>query len=120
VTATIDPRAAPSPTDIGATATELASRPGLIAELAITLVPRRVGVALAMLSLLGGYSRDKVQTLLSEVQMCRLKLAEGLDLVTMFDAARALLNSVARLEAAVLTLVAARAKNGIPLAREID
>lgn len=105
------------PTNIGATAGELASLPGLLTDLALSLVTRRLGVAQSLLTLLGGYSRDKVRTLLAEVERCRVEMTSrvgdhGNSTRDMYDAGRDLLAATAKLEAAVFSLVSARVRFG--------
>lgn len=100
--------------DIGATPEELASAPGLLTDLSLSLLPRRLGLAQGLLTLLGGFSRDKVRTLLAEVKRCEGELKQSQmygDLTTTFEAARDLMAAVANLERAVFTLVIARAKH---------
>ncbi len=100
--------------EIGATERELNSMPGLLTDLALSMVPRRLGIVQGILTLLGGFSRDKVRTLLCMVKRAQNILAERSgpysDACSLYEAARDLFAAVAKLEAAVFSLVAARAK----------
>ncbi len=105
---------------IGADAGELASIPGLLTDLALSLVPRRIAVATALLTLLGAYSRDKVQTLLSEVKRWHAQVARHnagangvCSVADTFDAGRNLLAAVSKLESSIMSLVAARVRVGL-------
>jgi hypothetical protein len=99
--------------ELGAEPHELASAPELMIDLALSLLPRRIGVASALLTLLGGYSRDNVQAIFGEIKKIQGDLANpNRDPREMFYPARDLLAAVAKLENAVFTLVIARAKNG--------
>lgn len=102
--------------ELGAEPGELASAPGLMLDLALSLVPRRLALASSLLAVLGGNSRDKVQSLYAEVRKQQAALAPG---ETRFEAVadvmrrgRDLLAAVAKLENAVLTLSIARARVG--------
>lgn len=111
-----------SPQEIGASEEELSSLPGLLTDLALSLVPRRLAVAQSLLTMLGGYSRDKVRTLLAEVQRARKDLENSghrYCAKDLFDAARELLVAVAKLEAAILTLVIARTKASLAPAPQL-
>jgi hypothetical protein len=104
---------------VGATSEELASHPGLLIDLAFALVPRRVAAVWGLLCLLGGNSQDKVTSLRAALAKAqeRLKLtaAHGT-----FDqqvhAARDVFEWLAKLEAAVFTLVIARTRRGLAVA----
>lgn len=105
---------------IGATPDDLASAPELIVELALSLHDRRVKLADAMLSLLGGYSREKVATLRHKVSEGAARLSRlGIDRNESFgdacDHARILTGSLAQLENAIWSLLVARYRTGMRL-----
>ena len=101
--------------DIGTDAAELASAPGLMVDLALSLVPRRLALASGLLALLGGMSREKVRSILAEVAKLQAELTRcGHHGVTdQLVPARDLLAAVAKLENAIFTLVIARTKHGL-------
>lgn len=103
---------------IGATGEELSSVPGLLLELSLSLVSRRVKLVHGLLAMLGGNSHLKVRTLWMEfsAKQKQLERAEWLEAAEQFAAARAMLEALARLESAVMSLVIARCKRGLALA----
>lgn len=104
---------------IGATSEELATAPGLLTDLALSLLPRRIALADGLLTLLGGYSHEKVETLRQAVrdwQSYLVRVSGYGSAAEQYDAARELLIAVGKLEAAVFTLVIARAKRGQSIA----
>ena len=99
--------------NIGADPEELASQPGLLLELSLSMVPRRLGVAHALLAMMGGISREKVQTHLNRVHHARMAMAHpDLCALSYCAAARDLCRAVSGLEDAVFTLVTARLRVG--------
>ncbi|AMV23450.1 hypothetical protein VT84_03505 [Gemmata sp. SH-PL17] len=99
--------------ELGAEPRELAAAPELMIDLALSLAPRRLCVASALLTLLGGYSRDKVQSIFAEIKKVQAELANpNREFGDLLYSARDLLAAVAKLENAVFTLVIARIKHG--------
>lgn len=104
---------------IGATPEDLASMPGLLLDLSLSLVPRRVATAHGLLALLGGCSREKVAALLNDVATANATIKADclrhMGLTDQLIAGRDLMTAVARLENAVYTLCVARIKAGMRL-----
>jgi hypothetical protein len=105
---------------IGVTPGELASKPGLLLDLALSLLPRRTGLAAGLLAMLGGNSKDKVHTIETRIKLMSAALAgkNGESMEDRFRAARDLVREVARLEDAVFGLVCARLKCGMRVAHD--
>lgn len=106
--------------NLGASAEELASCPGLLIDLALSCVPRRIGIAAAILNLLGGNSAAKVTTLYATVNRQLKVLQDGhrpgggqLPAVELCKTARDLMDAVAALERSIFTLVQARLTRGL-------
>jgi hypothetical protein len=104
--------------NLGATPDELASRPGLILDLSLAMVPRRVGITTAVLSVLGDCATDKVASLIRAIADKSKPLPAGEMLLDHFRRAREIHKAVAKLEDATLGLVAGRLRYGMRVAQE--
>lgn len=108
---------------LGATPEEVATLPGLLVDLALSLVPRRIALASGLLALLGGYAREKVRTLIEDAGRAA-QAAQQLNAhrapADAFQIGRELLAATARLENAVMTLVIARARAGAQIVPDLE
>lgn len=98
---------------IGATSEELASHPGLLTDLALALVPKRVLNCRALIALLGGSTHWKVKSRLDALSMAQAQLAavtSSHHIGEMFAFAKRVLEATAKLEESLFTLVTSRAK----------
>lgn len=100
--------------DLGTNPAELASQPGLLLDLALSLLPRRLALSHGLIAMLGGSTRDKARVLLHRVaEASRAMQSEpGRLQVDVYRAARDLSRAVAQLEDSLFGLVVARIKSG--------
>lgn len=99
---------------IGATPADLASRPGLLLDLSLSLLPRRLALAHGLIALLGGTTKEKVRVLLHRVAEANRAMQSdpGRMQVDVYRAARDLSRAVAQLEDSLFGLVVTRLKTG--------
>jgi hypothetical protein len=101
---------------VGVSPDELASCPGLLLDLSLSLLPRRLTLASGLLAILGGNASDKVRVLYSRIATAKAAMtAQGARSASMgerFRAAREVVRAVANLEDVIFGLVTARVKAG--------